>query len=57
MVRAELRNFGRGGQVVGGDLKTYLLVRWKVPDALAVVRPTGFTGFFFFASVFSFIYC
>ena len=25
----------------GSDFKTYVLMRWKGPDALAVVRPTG----------------
>ena len=26
----------------GSDLNTLLLMRWRGPDALAVVRPTGF---------------
>ena len=34
----------------GSDLRTYLLMRWKGPDALAVVRPTGVYLFDFFCS-------
>ena len=41
----------------GSDLKTYLLMRWQGPDALAVVRPTGGYLLDFLAPVFSFIYC
>ena len=40
----------------GSDLKTYLLLRWQGPDALAIVRLTGFTCWISFAPVFSFIY-
>ena len=32
------------------DLKTYLLIRWKGPEALAVVRPTGVYLLDFFCS-------
>ena len=32
------------------NLKTYLLMRWYGPDALVVVRPTGFTCSDFFCS-------
>ena len=35
----------------GSDLKTYLLMRWKGPDALAVVRSTGVYLLDFFYSV------
>ena len=38
----------------GSDLKTYLLMRWQGPGALAVVRPTGVCLLDFF---FSFMYC
>ena len=34
----------------GSDLKTYLLMRWSVPDALAVVRPTRVYQVDFFCS-------
>ena len=35
----------------GSDLKTYLLMKWKAPDALAVVRSTGVYLLDFFYSV------
>ena len=38
-------------------LKTYLLMRWPRPDALAVVRPTRVYLLDFFCFGFSFIYC
>ena len=41
----------------GSELNTYLLMRWLGPDALAVVKPTGFTCWISFALVFSFMYC
>ena len=34
----------------GSNLKTYLLMRWKGPDALAVVRPIGVYLLDFFCS-------
>ena len=39
------------------DLKTYLLMAWWGPDALAVVRSTGVYLLDYFAPVFSLIYC
>ena len=42
----------------GSDLKTYLLMRWWRPDALAVCRThRGLPDWISFAPVFSFIYC
>ena len=38
-------------------LKSYLLIRWWGPNALAVVRHTGVYRLDFFAPVFSFMYC
>ena len=32
---------GRTSDCDGSDLKTYLLMKWKGPDAVVVVRPTG----------------
>ena len=40
------------------DLKTYLLMRWWGPDALAVcLAHRGLPDWISFAPVFSFIYC
>ena len=42
----------------GSDLKTYLLMRWWGPDALAVcLAHQGLPDWISFAPVFSFIYC
>ena len=41
----------------GSDLKTYLLMEWWGPDALAVCQPAGFTCWISFAPVFSFVCC
>ena len=38
----------------GANFKTFLLMRWKGPDALAVVRPTGVYLLDFFCSGFQF---